>query len=144
MVGKVSLSRTNQLQIWKLCSFPIKICIWHNIKRVIDRKRPTCRNNNRLHTQPFESPLRLTLYDVFESVPDLFSLDFLLYLAKPSATIDHSAPIEKWHLELNLWSLTFELQAWERSLTGGRTLPNTIYHHLTLNFDLRPWPSIPT
>ena len=28
-------------------------CIDHNIKRVIDRKRPTCRNSNRLHTQPF-------------------------------------------------------------------------------------------
>ena len=27
------------------------------IKRVIDSKRRTCRNNNKLHTQPFGTPL---------------------------------------------------------------------------------------
>ena len=37
------------------------------IKRVIDHKRRTCRNNNRLHTQPFWTPLKITLYDIFKS-----------------------------------------------------------------------------
>ena len=36
------------------------------IKMVIDRKSPTCRNINRLHTQPFWTPLEITLYDVFK------------------------------------------------------------------------------
>ncbi len=36
------------------------------IKRVIDRKSPTSQNNNRLHTQPFWTTLKIALYDVFK------------------------------------------------------------------------------
>ena len=46
----------------------------------------------------------------FKSVPD-----FLLYLAQPSTTIDQSAPVEKGHLELNLWPSSM------RALTDRQT-----------------------
>ncbi len=66
-----------------------------SIKRVIDRKRPTCQNNNRLHTQQLGTPLEIT-NDVFKSVPDLcfIALFAVLGKAKSSATIDHSVPVE--------------------------------------------------
>ncbi len=45
------------------------------------------------------------------------SLDFLLYLAKPTTTIDHSVPVEEWHLELNHWPWPSSV----RAITDGQT-----------------------
>ncbi len=56
--------------------------LYNPIKRVIDRKRRTCRNNNRLHTQPFWTPLEISLYDVFKSVPDLCFIGLFVVLGK--------------------------------------------------------------
>ena len=85
------------------------------IKRVIDRKSPTCQNNNRLHTQPFWTPLD----DVFKSVPDFCIPGLFAVLGK--ATIDHSTPVEKWHPKLNL-------RLWPLNLTSN--------FDLDLDFDL--------
>ena len=76
------------------------------IKSVIDRKCPTCRNNNRLQTR--QRPWTGN----GESFWTCVSLDIWLYLAKPSTTIDHSALVEKWHLEL---------QTGEHKQTDGQT-----------------------
>ncbi len=68
------------------------------------------------------------------------SLDFLLYLAKPSTIIDHSAPVKKWHLKL-----TFDLDLWPWTLTltfdldlktGWKT---TKYHVKTHFLTVWPW-----
>ncbi len=65
------------------------------------------------------------------------SLDLLLYL-----TINHSMPVEKWHLELNLWpwTLTFELdlELWPWRLTSKQIerQQNVISKHVSSLFDL--------
>ncbi len=49
--------------VWRRDIMWCHILMAHNkllkIKRVIDRKRPTCRNNNRSHRQPFWMPLEI-------------------------------------------------------------------------------------
>ena len=63
------------------------------------------------------------------------SLDFLLYLAKPSATIDHSAPAEKQHLELNIWPWTLTLTAKQ-----VERQQNIMSKYVSSSFDLELWP----
>ncbi len=79
-----------------------------------------------------------TLNDVFKSAHDLFFFGVFAVLGKAKyhyVTIDHSAPVEKGHLELNLWPwpLTFTLtsiqvERWQNRMTK----------HVSSLFDL--WP----
>ncbi len=75
----------------------------------------------------------LTVYLIYAS------LDYLLYLAKPTTTIDHSAPVEKLHVELNLWpwSLSLTLNIDLDLKTGWKT---TKCHIKTRFLTVWPWP----
>ncbi len=117
---------------WLYSPHKKKVYTW--IKSVIDR--PTSRTNNRLPCirNHFERPLRWTLADVLRVCLIWLSLDFLLYLAKPSTTIDYSASVQNSHLELNLWR-------WPRTLTSKQVARQ---HNLSpFDLDLWLWPTIP-
>ena len=85
----------------------------------------------------------LTVYLICASLP----LDFLLYLAKPTTTIDHSAAVEKWYLELNLWpwSLTltfkFDLDHWPLTSKQVERQQNIMSKHVSSLFELDLWPT---
>ncbi len=86
----------------------------------------------------------------FRSVLDWFcvSWDFLLYLGQPSTTINHSVPnIWPWPWSLTLTfefdlTLQFDLMSPEKVVETWHE--NTMYHALTLKFDLWSWATIPT
>ena len=77
------------------------------------------------------------------------SPDSLLYLAKPSTTIDHSAPVKKWHLNLQPRPLTltlnFDLDLWPWPLTltskQVKRQQNVKSKHVSNIFDLDLWPT---
>ncbi len=80
------------------------------------------------------------------------SLDFLLYLAKPTTTIDHSAPVEKWHLERNRWpwplTLNFDFDldletGWKTTKCYVKTRFITVWPWpLTYDLELQSQPSL--
>ncbi len=90
------------------------------IKSVIDRKRPTCRNSNRLHTQPFWMPLEINTLWCFKSVPDLCFSRLFAVLGKAKY---HYRPLRA-SRKNDILNLTFDLDLWP--------WPRT----LTLTFDL--------
>ncbi len=98
---------------------------------MINRKRRTCRNNNRLHTQPFWTPLRLRSMMFLRVYLICASLDFLLYL------LYHSALLQKWHLELNVWLWPWPQHRLKDNLKDDKTWWQIRFNH----FDLELWPT---
>ncbi len=140
---RVSKKKTEVVELWIPYGVLGQVDLYKILKAWSTATPPVETTKDYAHNH-FECPLRLTLNDVLRVYLIWVSLDCLLYLAKPSTTIDHSAPVEKWHLELNLWPWPWTLTSKQVETTKChvKTRFITVWSWpLTYNLDLQSQPS---